>query len=73
MQNWLDQHHSALWFIFPAYFLALWLLVSATISFIGGWTTLAKRFRLSKPLWGSGGHDREVKCGGSWVMEIASR
>ena len=52
MQNWLDQHHSALWFIFPAYFLALWLLVSATISFIGGWTTLAKRFRLSKPFVG---------------------
>ncbi len=47
MQNWLDQHHSALWFVFPAYFLAIWLLVSAVISFIGGWTTLAKRFRLS--------------------------
>lgn len=52
MQNWLDQHHSALWFIFPAYFLTLWLLVSTVISFIGGWTTLAKRFRLNKPFDG---------------------
>jgi|SRR6266568_2862029 len=52
MQNWLDQHHTALWFILPAYFLAIWLLVSAVISFIGGWTTLGKRFRLSKPFVG---------------------
>jgi len=52
MQNWLDQHQLALWFIFPVYLLALWLLVSAVISFIGGWTTLAKRFRLRKPFVG---------------------
>jgi hypothetical protein len=52
MQNWLDQHHSVLWFVFPAYFLAIWLIVSAVISFIGGWTTLAKRFRLSRAFVG---------------------
>jgi hypothetical protein len=52
MQNWLDQHHSALWFIAPAYFLAIWLLVSAVIAFIGGWATLAKRFRLNTPFVG---------------------
>lgn len=52
MQTWLDQHHSALWFIFPAYFVAIWLLVSAVISFIGGWTALAKRFRLMEPFVG---------------------
>jgi hypothetical protein len=46
MQNWLDQHHTALWLIIPCYVLALWLLVSAVISYVGGWTTLAKRFRL---------------------------
>jgi hypothetical protein len=46
MQNWLDQRHSALWLILPCYALALWLLVSAIISYIGGWTTLAKRFRM---------------------------
>jgi hypothetical protein len=52
MQNWLDQHHSALWFILPAYFVTLWLLVSALISFIGGWTKLAGTFRLDKPFVG---------------------
>jgi hypothetical protein len=52
MQHRLDQHHSALWFIFPAYFVALWLLVSAVISFIGGWTKLAGAFRLVKPFVG---------------------
>jgi hypothetical protein len=53
MQNWLDQHPAALWLIFPAYFLALWLVVSAIISYIGGWTTLAKRFRLKQPFAGT--------------------
>jgi len=52
MQHWLDQHQSALWFIFPAYFAALWLLVSAVISFIGGWTKLAGVFRSGKPFIG---------------------
>jgi hypothetical protein len=52
MQNWLDQHHSALWLIIPCYALALWLLVSALISYIGGWTTLAKRFRLRRSFVG---------------------
>jgi len=53
MQNWLDQHPTALWVIFPVYFLTLWLLVSAIISYIGGWTTLAKRFRLKQPFAGT--------------------
>jgi hypothetical protein len=53
MQNWLDQHHTALWFILPAYFVTLWLVVSAFISFIGGWTTLAKRFGLRQPFTGT--------------------
>jgi hypothetical protein len=53
MQNWLDQHETAMWFIFPAYFLSLWLLVSAIISYIGGWTTLAKRFRVKPPFTGT--------------------
>lgn len=52
MQNWLDQHHWSLWIIIPFYALALWLLVSALISFIGGWTTLEKRFRLRVPFAG---------------------
>jgi hypothetical protein len=34
-------------------FLALWLLVSTIISYIGDWTTLAKRFRLQQPFAGT--------------------
>jgi hypothetical protein len=53
MQNWIDQHHTALWIIFPLYFLTLWLLVSAIISYIGGWSALARRFRLIHPFIGT--------------------
>ena len=52
MQSWLDQHHGALWIIIPCYAVAVCLLVSAVISYIGGWTTLAKRFRLRSPFLG---------------------
>jgi hypothetical protein len=52
MQNWLDQHQSALWIIVPCYAVALWLLVSAVISYIGGWSTLATRFRFTMPFLG---------------------
>ena len=52
MQSWLDQHHTALWLIIPFYALVLWLLVSAVTSYVGGWTTLAKRFRLRKAFVG---------------------
>ncbi len=52
MQHWLDQHHAALVFIFPVYFVALWFLVAAVISYLGGWTALAKRFRLNAPFVG---------------------
>src|SRR4051794_28236208 len=52
MQNWIDNHHSALWFIIPAYGLLLWLFVSAVISLIGGWSALAKRFALNTPFLG---------------------
>lgn len=52
MQNWLDHHHTALWIIIPCYALSLWLLVSAVIGYVGGWTTLAKRFRLRVPFVG---------------------
>jgi hypothetical protein len=52
MQNWLDRHHTALWLIIPCYALALWLVVSVVISYIGDWTTLAKRFRTRIPFVG---------------------
>jgi hypothetical protein len=42
----LKDHPAAFFVIFPVYFVVLWLLVSALISFVGGWRSLAKRFRL---------------------------
>src|SRR5690348_17350056 len=53
MQNWIDQHHTALWFIFSLYFVTFWLAVCAIISFVGGWSALARRFRLRQPFVGS--------------------
>jgi len=52
MQNWLNQHPAAFCLIFPAYFLILWLLVSAINSYVGGWTALATQFRLKQPFAG---------------------
>jgi hypothetical protein len=52
MQNWLDQHPTALWLIIPCFALTLWVLVGAVISYIGGWTTLAKHFPLRTPFVG---------------------
>ena len=47
VQNWLGPSaYSALWLIIPCYAVALWLLVSAVISYIGGWATLVQQFRL---------------------------
>jgi hypothetical protein len=45
MQDWIDQHQTTFWLIaFPLYFAALWCFVCALLSYIGGWTALAKRF-----------------------------
>jgi hypothetical protein len=45
LQQWIDQHSSVFAAIFPIYFLCLWLLVAASISFVGGWFSLAKVYR----------------------------
>ncbi len=42
MQDWLDKNFA---FIFPFFFVTLWILVGYVIAFIGGWRLLAKRFR----------------------------
>lgn len=52
MQNWLDHHSGALWIIVPCYAIASLMIVNAVISYIGGWTTLAKHFRLTTPFKG---------------------
>jgi hypothetical protein len=53
LQHWIDQHPSVFAAIFPIYFLSLWFLVSAIISFIGGWFSLAKVYRTRVPFSGA--------------------
>ncbi len=58
LQRFIDQHPSVFAAIFPIYFLCLWLLVGATISFIGGWFSLAKVYRT-----------RVLFNGAKWTMQ----
>ena len=53
LQHWINQHPAVFAAIFPIYFLCLWLLVGATISFIGGWFSLAKVYRTRVPFNGA--------------------
>jgi hypothetical protein len=53
LQHWIDQHPSAFAAILPIYFLCLWFLVGAIISFIGGWFSLAKVYRTRVPFDGA--------------------
>ncbi len=45
LQRLINQHPSIFLLILPIYLLTLWLLVGATISFVGGWFSLAKGYR----------------------------
>lgn len=45
LQRLIDQHPSVFAVIFPIYFLAVWFMVGAVLSFIGGWFSLAKVYR----------------------------
>jgi len=49
----IDQHPSLFVAIFPAYFVTLWLLVGATISYVGGWFSLSKSYRTRVPFDGA--------------------
>ena len=53
LQRLIDQHPSVFAAIFPIYFLCLWFLVGAIISFIGGWFSLAKVYRTRLPFNGA--------------------
>jgi hypothetical protein len=52
LQHWIDQHPAVFVAIFPIYFLFLWLLVGATISYVGGWFSLSKFYRTRVPFSG---------------------
>jgi small-conductance mechanosensitive channel len=53
LEHWIDQHPTVFVAIFPIYFLCLWLLVGATISFVGGWFSLARVYRTRVPFDGA--------------------
>ena len=53
LQRLIDQHPSVFALIFPIYFLCLWFLVTATISFVGGWLSLANAYRTRVPFNGT--------------------
>lgn len=53
LQHWIDQHPSVFAVIFPIYFLLLWMLVGAIISFVGGWFSLSKCYRIRVPFNGA--------------------
>jgi hypothetical protein len=45
MQPWIEQHPEWLSVTVPIFFVGVWLLIFAVISVVGGWQTLAERFR----------------------------
>jgi hypothetical protein len=53
LQRLMYQHPAVFAAIFPIYFLCLWLLVGAILSFIGGWFSLAKVYRTRVPFNGA--------------------
>jgi len=52
-QSWIDQHHSLLPLIIPVYLVLVWLLVGAHVSWIGGWSALARVYRAQVPFVGT--------------------
>jgi hypothetical protein len=53
LQHFINLHPSLFAAIFPLYFLVLWILVAALISFVGGWFSLAKVYRTKVPFNGA--------------------
>jgi hypothetical protein len=52
-QCFIDQHPALFAAIFPVYFINLWFLVSAIISYTGGWHSLSKIHRTQVPFDGA--------------------
>lgn len=49
IRDWIVAHPQVFPALFPVYFLAMWLAVSALSSYLGGWSALAARFRTELP------------------------
>jgi hypothetical protein len=52
LQRFINQNPSLFAVMFPAYFLFLWIFVSAIISLVSGWFSLAKVYRTRVPFQG---------------------
>jgi hypothetical protein len=63
LQRFIDQHPTLFVAIFPVYFVTLWLLVGAIISFVGGWFSLSKLYRTRVPFNGAkwGGQSGQMR------------
>jgi hypothetical protein len=53
LQHFIDQYPSLFVAIFPVYFVTLWLLVGAIISYVGGWFSLSRLYRTRVPFNGA--------------------
>jgi hypothetical protein len=52
LRNFTRQHPLILPLLFPVYFVFLWFIAGASVSFTGGWSTLAKTYRTEIPFTG---------------------
>jgi hypothetical protein len=53
LQHWIEKHPAVFLAIIPIYLLFQWLLVSTIISFVGGWFSLSKVYRIRVPFDGA--------------------
>jgi hypothetical protein len=53
MQEWLNENFG---YVFPIFFVALWVFVTYWVALVGGWRLLAKRFRAEGPFSGQKWH-----------------
>ena len=53
MQDWLNHNFG---YVFPFFFLSLWLFVMYWVALLGGWRLLSRRFRTSSPFSGQKWH-----------------
>jgi hypothetical protein len=65
LQHWIEKHPAELVAIIPLYFLFLWLLVGAIISYVGGWFSLSQVYRTRVPFDGAkwGGQSGRMRGG----------
>jgi len=64
MQRFIDQHPSLFAAIFPVYFVALWLLVGAIVSLVGGWFSLSNSIERKVRSMEQNGGDKAAGCDG---------